>query len=240
MIQSDSSSRTGVQNKLTGKFGGRMFTLIFANGVLNHSSELVALEQQADLLLAVDGGANHCLRFGFTPDILLGDLDSIGPDILATYQKKNIAIYRHPTRKDATDLELALDLAREKGATTIWLVGALGGRWDMSLANIMLAAGEKYQDLEIFLLGEDCSMKILHPGKVHNISGESGQKISFLPLRGDVYGVTLVGFEYPLINHTIPFGASLGVSNILIANLATVEHSGGILLCVHFSDKNIR
>ncbi len=217
-----------------------MFTLIFANGVLDHSTELIALQQQADLLLAVDGGANHCVKFGITPDILLGDLDSIDPDILAIYQKKNIAIYRHPTRKDATDLELALDLAREKGATKIWLVGALGGRWDMSLANIMLAAGDKYQDLEIFLLGEDCSMQILHPGRVHKISGESGQKISFLPLRGDVHGVTLTGFEYPLTQHTIPFGSSLGVSNILTDSRATVEHSRGVLLCVHFRDKNIR
>jgi len=216
-----------------------MFTLIFANGVLDNSLELDALRQQADLLLAVDGGANHCAKFGITPDILLGDLDSIDPDILANYQKKNIALYRHPTRKNATDLELALDLAKEKGATTIWLVGALGGRWDMSLANIMLAAGEKYHHQAIFILGEDCSMQILHPEQLHEIIGEAGQTISFLPLKGDVHGVILKGFEYPLTDHTIPFGSSRGISNILAANSATVEHTEGILLCVHFRDKNI-
>ncbi len=217
-----------------------MFTLIFANGLLNHSTELDTLIQQADLVLAVDGGANHCVKFGITPDILLGDLDSIDPDILATYEKKNITIYRHPPRKDATDLELALGLAKEKDATICWLVGALGGRWDMSLANIMLAAGDKYQDQKILLLGDDCFMQILHPGKVYKISGESGQIISFLPLKGDVHGVTLKGFEYPLSNHTIPFGSSLGVSNILTAKRATVEHLEGTLLCVQFNDKNIR
>jgi thiamine pyrophosphokinase len=214
----------------------KMIVLIFANGMLDHSPELATLLKQANLLIAADGGANHCARLGITPDILLGDLDSITPEILATYENEGIAIHRHPTRKDATDLELALDLAMQKGARTVWLVGALGGRWDMSLANIMLAAGDKYKGHEIFLLGQDCSMQILHPGKVHTVSSTPDQKISLLPLRGDVRGVTLTGFEYPLTQHTIPFGSTLGVSNILQNDQATVQHTEGVLLCVLFSE----
>lgn len=212
-----------------------MIALIFANGNLDFSADpgdLATLLTQADFLIAADGGANHCTRLGITPDILLGDLDSIKPAILAKLESEGVTIHRHPTRKDATDLELALDLAVEKGARTIWLIGALGGRWDMSLANIMLAARDKYKDQEVFLLGQDCSMQILHPGKIHTISGTSGKTISFLPLKDDVYGVTLIGFEYPLKNHTISFGSTLGVSNILRGAEATVQHSKGVLLCV--------
>ena len=129
-----------------------------------------------------------------------------------------------------------MDLATEKGAQTIWLIAALGGRWDMSLANIMLAASNKYKDQEIFLLGQDCSMRMLHPGKVHKVSGTPDQKVSLLPLRDDVHGVTLTGFEYPLTHHTIPFGSTLGVSNILKNDGATEQHTEGVLLCIFFSE----
>lgn len=209
-----------------------MLALIIANGNLDHSSDLAPLLKEAELLIAADGGANHLARLGITPDILLGDLDSINPAILARYENAGVAIHRHPRRKDATDLELALDLAVEKGAQTIWLVATLGGRWDMSLANIMLAASDKYKNQVVFLLGQDCSMQILHPGKVHTIKGTVDQAVSFLPLKDDAHGVTLSGFEYPLTHHTIAFGSSLGVSNILKSNGATVQHTKGVLLCV--------
>ncbi|GAB6192214.1 thiamine diphosphokinase [Desulfocastanea catecholica] len=213
-----------------------MFTLIFANGTLDHSPELAVLLEKADLIIAADGGANHCAQFAVTPDILLGDLDSIDAHILAAYEHAGTSIHRHPKQKDATDLELALDLAQEKGARTVWLVGALGGRWDMSLANVMLAAGEKYQEQHIFLLASNCSMHILHPGKEHTISGAPGQKVSVLPLKGDACGVTLHGFAYPLTDQTIPFGSSRGVSNIMRGNTATIHHTAGILLCVLFEE----
>lgn len=212
-----------------------MITLIFANGILDHSPILSALLLQTDLIIAADGGADHCARLGINPDILLGDLDSIDPKQLAKYTSEGIAIHRHPPRKDATDLELAIDLATQKGARTIWLIGALGGRWDMSLANIMLGANDTYKDQEILLLDQDCIMRILHPGKRNIIKGEPNQRVSFLPLKNDVHDITLTGFEYPLINHTIAFGSTLGVSNILNNHQATEQHSTGVLLCVHFN-----
>jgi thiamine pyrophosphokinase len=213
-----------------------LITIIFANGNLDPSPEIDALLKKADLIIAADGGANHCAQLGINPDILLGDLDSIHPKILESYKSEGIVINRHPKRKDATDLELALDLAVEKGSRSVWLVGALGGRWDMSLANIMLAAGDKYKHLKTSMLGRDCSMQILHPA-THTIIGKPGQKVSILPLKGDAHGVTLTGFEYPLRDHTIPFGSSIGVSNIMEKDQGTVQFTQGILLCVLFQER---
>jgi thiamine pyrophosphokinase len=209
-----------------------MFAVIFANGKLDNPPSLSPLLKQADLIVAADGGANHCAGLGITPDILLGDLDSIDAAILATYRRDGVTIHRHPRAKDATDLELALDLAVSRGARTIRLVAALGGRWDMSLANIMLAANEKYRGQEVYLSGENCIMRILHPGEPHTITAVPDQKVSFLPIKGDVHGVTLRGFVYPLTAHSILFGSSLGVSNIMAKSTATVQHREGILLCV--------
>lgn len=213
-----------------------MIAVIFANGTLDDSPELATRINQADIVIAADGGANHCHRLNITPDILIGDLDSIDPALLASYQNKEIVIHRHPPRKDATDLELALDLALEKGARTSLLLGALGGRWDMSLANLMLAASAKYKNQKISLWGQDCSMQILHPGKPCIIRGRPEQKVSLVPLKGDVHGVTLTGFSYPLNRQTILFGSSRGVSNIMDGDQAMVQHTEGVLLCVLFRE----
>ena len=80
-------------------------------------------------------------------------------------------------------------------------------------------------------------MQILHPGKIHSITGMPDQKISLLPLKNDAHGVTLSGFEYPLAHQKISFGSTLGISNILKTNRATVQHDKGVLLCVLFDPK---
>jgi len=206
--------------------------IIFANAPLSRPPDLLNRIKQADLIIAADGGANHCLALGIVPDVLLGDLDSIEPGVLQKCQETGAAIHRYPERKNATDLELSLDFALEKGAEKVWLLGGHGGRWDMSLATIMLAASEKYRALGITLLGADCSMKILHPGTLHRFTGCVGGTVSFLPLKGDSSGITLSSFEYPLTNYAIPFGSTRGISNIVQSDMATEQHDSGILLCV--------
>ena len=210
-----------------------MLTLIFANGELATPPDLPDLLDRAGLIIAADGGANHCARLGIVPNILIGDLDSIENGILQTLQAQRVAIHRHPPEKDATDLELALDLALGHGATAVWLFGALGGRWDMSLANIMLCALDKYRNIPITLAGADCRMHILHPGQPFTVHPtHPGRKISLLPLGGDVHGITLKGFKYPLRDASLPFGSSRGISNVLTDEVGTVSLRQGVLLCI--------
>ncbi len=209
-----------------------MLTLIVANGELTGTTGLSNLVARADLILAVDGGANHCRRLGIVPDALIGDLDSITPTVLEEFREKAVAIHRHPPRKDATDLELALDLAMARGAQEVFLLAGLGGRWDMSLANLLLAAGEKYKTLNFTVLGPDCVMHILHPGEPYSLGGVTGQTVSLLPLQGDVHGLTLRGFEYPLKDATLCFGSTRGVSNVLLDPAATIQLRSGVLLCI--------
>lgn len=210
-----------------------MLTLIFANGEFAAPEGLPALLARTRLIIAADGGASHCARLGLVPDILIGDLDSLAAGSVEQLRARGVAIHRHPPKKDATDLELALDLAVARGATEIWLACALGGRWDMSLANIMLCALDKYRHLAITLAGGDCRMHILRPGPpftVHSL--RPGGKVSLLPLTGDVHGLNLAGFRYPLKDASLAFGSSRGVSNVLIAEKGTVSLTEGILLCI--------
>ncbi len=209
-----------------------MIALIFASGTLKKNTQLDLLLEQAGLLIAADGGANHCSDLGITPEILVGDLDSIDMAVLASYERGNVEIHRYPVNKNATDLELALDLAISRGASTVWMLGALGGRWDMSLSNIMLGASEKYANSDIRLLGDDFVMHILRPQQIYALKGKAGQTVSLLPLVGDVEEVNLTGFKYPLIDQTIRFGTSLGLSNVHTGDNSTVRFTKGTLLCV--------
>ncbi len=208
-----------------------MQILIFANGPVPTSSALKELLVQTDFIIAADGGANSCKKFQVLPDILIGDLDSIEPDLLRDYEDRNVTILRFPPHKDATDLELALDEAQRKHAEHIWIVGGLGDRWDMSIGNIMLAAAEKYTEIKISFLTHDSSLHILHPNQTYSFESQPDQTVSLIPLKGDVSGVTLHGFKYPLDDATITFGSSLGISNVTAAQKTSITHNQGILLC---------
>lgn len=214
-----------------------MIIAIFANGQLSEKDYLDPLIEQADCIIAADGGANHCNNLNIVPNVVIGDLDSIDPQTLKSIEDKGIPLHRYPERKNATDLELCLDFAIAQGAAKIHIFAALGGRWDMSLANIQLCASKKHKNTEITLYGEGCVINILHPGAVHTIPGPVGKRVSLLSLEQDAVGVTLTGFEYPLKNSTISFGSSRGVSNILKTEPATISLNHGTLLCIQSPGK---
>lgn len=216
-----------------------MRAIIFANGELKELPKGISSIAPADLVIAADGGAGHCQLLGITPDIIIGDLDSIEEKLLRSYREQKVVILQYPSEKDATDLELALDQAVKSQALQLDIFGALGGRWDMSLANVLLMASARYRDIEITLYGDDCSMKILHPGK-NMVFGKKGQTLSLLPLTGDIVDLHLRGLQYPLKGKNISFGSSLGVSNVFASSQAEVEHGQGILLCVSGSTTHLQ
>ncbi len=213
-----------------------MIVLILVNGELHQSPTLLQLVKEADCIIAADGGARHCEVLQCLPDTLIGDLDSIPGKILKEFKTRDIEILQHPERKNATDLELAIDLAIKRGATKIYFAGMLGGRWDMSLSNIFLLAHNKYVKIRLSILSTDCVLHILHPGK-HSFETKIGQRVSLLPLKEDAQGITLTGFEYPLSHYTIPFGSSIGVSNVTSDTTVHIQHSRGVLLTLFFYPK---
>jgi thiamine pyrophosphokinase len=214
-----------------------MTTLIFLGGDLGISQQVSRYLHHATTIIAVDHGADHCHRLGLTPHLLLGDLDSISPTTLAHYQAQGVEIERHPRRKDATDLELALDRVAGEKHDDVLLLSALGGRWDMSLGNVLTAARPAYRDLHLAIIGSDCTLHILHPGRVLLLARAIGERVSLLPVHGNASGITLSGFEYPLENASLDAGSSRGISNVVAAPEATVSLSLGTLVCVHLHGK---
>ncbi len=209
-----------------------MKTVIFANGKLGAQSIAAKLADQAELIIAVDGGISHCEYLNVQPHVLLGDLDSALEHLVNKAIADGVSLQRHPKDKDKTDLELALDLACSLGATTVSLFGALGGRWDMSFANLLLPAVAAYANMRITLYDDQTRIDLLRDNEQLNLSAPVGSRISLLPLSGQVEGVTLTGFQYPLTNHTLSFAPTLGISNVLVEDKGCITVGKGLLLTI--------
>lgn len=203
-----------------------MRSVIFANGWLDRLPTLFP----DDLILAADGGALYCLQYGLRPAAVIGDLDSLTREHLEALKSLGADIIQYPTRKDFTDLELAILYAQEHGANPVILVGALGGRWDQTLANLLLPAA--FPDLDLRLIDGSQEIIFLRPGHRRIITGHPGDTVSLIPLAGDVAGITTAGLEYPLVAEMLRFGATRGVSNVLLLSQAEVSLESGLLACV--------
>jgi len=209
-----------------------MKTVIFANGELGAQSIAKKLCSQAALIIAVDGGIRHCGQLDVQPHVLLGDLDSAPQNLVDIAMAAGASLQRHPKDKDKTDLELALDLACTRGSATVSLFGALGGRWDMSLANLLLPAAMTYATMRVTLYDDQTRIDLLRDNDHLNLNAPVGSRISLLPINGQVEGVTLTGFQYPLTNHTLSFGSTRGISNVLVEDHGCIAVEKGLLLSV--------
>lgn len=213
-----------------------MRTVIFANGVLNNFQNVHDIILPDDLIIAADGGMTHCLALGIKPSIVIGDLDSLDPDHLKSLQTSGTEIISYPINKDQTDLELALRKALELGSDEILLLGALGARWDMTIANLLLSASPEFSKVTVRLIDGHQEIILLRGQGELIFNGKKGDMLSLIPLGQDAYGVTLRGLEYPLKDDVLKFGATRGISNVLKDDTATVYLKKGLLLCIHISN----
>jgi len=185
--------------------------------------------------VAADGGAATALAFGFQPDVVVGDLDSISASVLAELRRRDIPIETHPRDKDATDGQLAIERALLVQPTGLWLLGFLGGpRLDQALASVFLLA-RLGTPAVLFDARNEC--RLLLAGTQHTWVPEPNELISLLALSADVAGVHTRGLRWPLNGDRLVFGDTRGVSNEPDAREASVSiEQGQLLVTRHFPD----
>ena len=115
-----------------------MTGIIVCSGSITDYALIEKYFEKADLIICADGGANHLRKLGKLPDILVGDFDSISEGDLDLLLAANVEIVRFPSEKDATDTQLAVQLAMDRGCDEVILLGAAGTRLDHTLANVFL------------------------------------------------------------------------------------------------------
>lgn len=184
------------------------------------------------VVVAADSGIGHAGALGLRVDVAVGDFDSVDQRLLKAVEADGARIERHPTEKDATDLELALDAAVGLGARRIVVLGGHGGRLDHFLANAMVLAASAYAAVDVEALLGKSLVAVVRPGEGVKFSGRPGRIVTLLPLHGPAEGVRTDGLRFPLHRETLHPGSTRGVSNALAADEASVTLTGGVLLVV--------
>jgi thiamine pyrophosphokinase len=187
----------------------------------------------ADLIVAADGGALQLARWGVLPNVVVGDLDSLGRDGADALAAKGVRVFRHPLEKDESDLELAVDYALGAGAQEVTLVGLFGGaRLDYTLANAILLADPRYRGTSMRAVAGPARLRAVRAGETALLSGAIGDLVTLLPVLGDAEEVRTEGLRYPLSDETLHAGRARGVSNVIRAVPASVSIGSGTLLVV--------
>lgn len=205
--------------------------ILFANGELNNPNAVLSTLDAEDFLIAVDGGLQHMTKMMLIPDLIIGDLDSADPDAVKHYTKLGVEIRKFPQDKNETDLELAISAALERDPASILIIAALGGRLDQTLANLYLLTRPDLSGLNVRLVDGKQEVFLVQGEAV--ITGQTGQRVSLIPLCSPVTGIHTTGLKYPLQNETLYTHKTRGISNEMASDSARITLREGILLCIH-------
>ncbi len=209
---------------------------IFANGEIPNLRNAKAILDANRYIIAADGGSQHLQEMDIIPDMLIGDLDSIQPDYLKELIAKNVEIKQYPVAKDLTDLEIAIQRAKDLNPEQIVIVGAMGGRFDHALANVLLLA--KYSQPGLLITLDDGCVQVMVIKEKHTIHGNAGDLVSLIPIEDRVSGISTEGLKYPLDDAVLTMGESRGISNVMLEGTANVSIKSGVLVCIHTRVEN--
>lgn len=206
---------------------------IFTGGDLSDTAfykmQLEAL--QPDLIVGVDKGAELLERLDVTPDLLVGDFDSIDPAVLKRLKAAGIPTETHPVRKDQTDTELALTRALAVKPEKIVMYGATGTRLDHMLSSIDAMTIAAEQGTLIHLIDPHNDLSLYKGPQRITLDLPAGRTVSLLPLSDTAGPVTIAGFDYPLEDAMLTRRTSgWTVSNVTKTGPQTIAFDTGWLL----------
>ncbi|MEW6279587.1 MAG: thiamine diphosphokinase [Candidatus Eremiobacterota bacterium] len=208
-----------------------MRVAILAGGVEPDLEFCLAALQAADRVICADGGFALALQLGWVPDLVVGDLDSLGSEELHQLHRLGIPLQQSPPEKDQSDLELAIQAAAAWGATEVHLLGALGGRTDHMLFNLVACLSYCHRlGLPAHVLSSHTEARLVVDR--WDISGRGGWLCSLLSLSEETVEVHLEGFLYPLAGETLHRHSSRGLSNRIQSDPARIRIRSGLLLAV--------
>ncbi|MBW3568690.1 thiamine diphosphokinase [Candidatus Parcubacteria bacterium] len=215
--------------------------VIFVNGNLAKLDFTKNLINASTYLIGADGGADKIYELGYKPHAVIGDFDSIQnipdkikklkPKISGTQKIIDGIIYRkYPTDKFYLDTELAIDFAIEKGLNEIIILNALGDETDHVLGIIFMLHKPKYAGKNIKIIQPNQELFIVSDEV--KITGTIGQKLSLIPLFGEVKVKSSSGLKYDPSKYKMSMQTNSGISNELVDDSAKLKITSGKFLVV--------
>ena len=188
-------------------------------------------------IIAGDRGLEALYQLKIIPNHVVGDFDSVSPEILEFYKKQpKIIFHTYNAEKDNTDTDIALKLAIQMKSSEITILGALGKRMDHALANIHILKDALEANIPCQIIDGYNRIYLINAEKTLEKDKVYGKYISLIPLTSTVEGLTLKGFKYPLNKYNLPIGIRLGISNEIIEDIAHIEMKKGILIVIESKD----
>ena len=190
-----------------------------------------------DYFIAADLGFEKAKEAGITPNLLVGDFDSISqspPDLLAYHPSDLYAtqLKQFPIEKDYSDTHIAIEEGISLGYKHFHVYGALGGdRFSHSIANIQTMCGMKSKDIDVTLMGTNEVLYFIKDSSL-TLSLHENSSFSIFSLTKTSVGVSIDGAKYPLSNHTLTNTLPLGLSNTSIEDTVTISVKSGTLLVI--------
>jgi len=192
-----------------------------------HFTERLQDQLAGARIIAADAGMRHAAPLGVEAELWVGDFDSAAPALQAA--AGHVPQRRFDVDKDATDGELAVHAALERGAREVILAGGLGGQSDHAFAHLMLALGLARGGIFCFVTSGTEEAWPLWPGE-HRLDAPAGSRLSILAL-SDLTGLSLEGVRWPLDRRDVPLGSTLTLSNRVSGHLCiTLAAGSGIAM----------
>ena len=204
-----------------------MDTVLIFTGSEAPQSEMSEELPKPDLVVAADSGYDYAVQLGFRVDVLVGDMDSI----TNTEIPGHVIIERHPTDKDASDLELALELVVRDAPERVVIVGGAGGRLDHELSTASLLCSDRWLRIdEVDWVSTRGWAYVVRRRRI--IHGDVGSTLSLIPMGGDVSDVHTRGLKWDLGGDTLAYGSTRGLSNVMRSPVADIRIGEGRMLVV--------
>ncbi len=218
------SQQTGAQSPaLIGR------AVVFANGDCDAALLSYYAPRKCDLVVCVDGGLTHCIAAGWSPNLVVGDMDSIDSADLLALDVADVEQVQFPSEKDASDLELALELLSQRQLSEVIVVGVSGGRTDHMLFNWWLPALREWP-FQLQMHDRHTRAYVVQEKTPLDLSLNQGAILSLLALTDPVGGVTAQGLLYGLDDADLLPGSTCGLSNVCIADRIMISVRSGTLL----------
>lgn len=189
--------------------------------------------KENDLVIAVDGGYMYSRVLEITPDVIVGDFDSLEEpyvsEIHRLEEEKACCVIRLEREKDDTDTMAAIRYGLQAGCEEFHLYAAMGGRLEHTIANLQSLLFLKKNGAKGYLWDAFSMTTVIREESLSFRKSMEGM-LSVFAIDGDAKGVTETGLKYELHDAVLENSFPKGISNEFIGEEATVSVRDGTLL----------
>ncbi len=202
------------------------FNICYIVGAMSLTPGLRPSPRPGDYVIAADLGYDSLMAYGVSPDLVVGDFDSLGRN------PSHPNVIQLPAEKDDTDMAYALRQGLGLGYRRFLLLGGVGGRLEHTLGNLQLLEWLARRRAQGFLAGQKTVATCIQDGQCVRFPADMSGFLSVFCNSGRAEGVDLTGLKYPLSQYTLTSDFPLGVSNQFLGTEASVSVRTGSLLLV--------